>query len=86
MRADLTKVRQTLFNLLSNACKFTHNGTVSLAAAREAADGARLDHLPGERYRHRHDPRASQPALPGVLAGGCLHGAQVWRHRPRPGV
>jgi PAS domain S-box-containing protein len=40
MRADLTKVRQALFNLLSNACKFTHHGTVSLAAAREAADGA----------------------------------------------
>ena len=39
MRADLTKVRQALFNLLSNACKFTNRGTVSLAIAREARDG-----------------------------------------------
>ncbi|GAB4470356.1 MAG: hypothetical protein OHK0037_29030 [Elainellaceae cyanobacterium] len=30
MRADLTKVRQALFNLLSNAAKFTENGTVTL--------------------------------------------------------
>jgi signal transduction histidine kinase/DNA-binding response OmpR family regulator len=30
MRADQTKVRQSLFNLLSNAGKFTSNGTVSL--------------------------------------------------------
>lgn len=28
MSADVTKVRQTLFNLLSNASKFTENGTV----------------------------------------------------------
>jgi len=39
MHADLTKVRQALFNLLSNACKFTERGTVSLAVARETADG-----------------------------------------------
>jgi hypothetical protein len=38
MRADLTKVRQALFNLLSNACKFTERGTVSLAVARETVD------------------------------------------------
>jgi GAF domain-containing protein/DNA-binding response OmpR family regulator len=36
MHADITKVRQSLFNLLSNACKFTRQGTVSLEAAREA--------------------------------------------------
>src|SRR6185369_13894315 len=36
MRADLTKLRQTLFNLLSNAAKFTECGTITLSVAREA--------------------------------------------------
>ena len=35
MHADLTKVRQSLFNLLSNACKFTESGTVRLDVTRE---------------------------------------------------
>jgi GAF domain-containing protein/CheY-like chemotaxis protein len=43
MRADLTKVRQALFNLLSNACKFTERGVVSVSAAREVTgEGDRL--------------------------------------------
>ena len=33
MQADLTKVRQTLFNLLSNAAKFTERGTIELRVA-----------------------------------------------------
>jgi len=40
MRGDLTKVRQALFNLLSNASKFTERGTITLTAARESgSDG-----------------------------------------------
>ncbi|HMB04110.1 MAG TPA: PAS domain S-box protein [Isosphaeraceae bacterium] len=34
MHADLTKVRQSLFNLLSNAAKFTERGTIALTVAR----------------------------------------------------
>ncbi|MGI9556586.1 MAG: sensor histidine kinase [Solirubrobacterales bacterium] len=36
MHADLTKVRQSLFNLLSNAAKFTSEGTITLSARRES--------------------------------------------------
>jgi signal transduction histidine kinase/DNA-binding response OmpR family regulator len=35
MRSDFTKVRQSLFNLLSNASKFTHNGEVKLTVHQE---------------------------------------------------
>jgi len=35
IRADAMKVRQCLLNLLSNACKFTSNGTVRLEASRD---------------------------------------------------
>ena len=40
MHADLTKVRQALFNLLSNAAKFTHEGLVTLDASRQRMDGS----------------------------------------------
>ena len=38
MHSDLTKVRQMLLNLLSNAAKFTENGTVALEVSREAGE------------------------------------------------
>jgi signal transduction histidine kinase len=36
---DLTKLRQILFNLLSNAAKFTHDGTITLSVDRGHRDG-----------------------------------------------
>ncbi len=37
MRADLTKLRQALLNILSNACKFTTSGTIKLETWRRPA-------------------------------------------------
>src|SRR5688572_15039626 len=39
MRADLSKVRQGLFNLVSNAAKFTHGGQIRIDAERQTMDG-----------------------------------------------
>jgi PAS domain S-box-containing protein len=40
MHSDQVKIRQCLLNLLSNASKFTENGTITLAA-RRSSDGSR---------------------------------------------
>ena len=40
MHADQIKVRQALFNLLSNAAKFTTKGNVTLEAGRQSMDGS----------------------------------------------
>jgi PAS domain S-box-containing protein len=39
MHADVTKVRQILFNLLSNAAKFAENGTITIGVSRESGTG-----------------------------------------------
>jgi PAS domain S-box-containing protein len=39
MRADITKLRQSLYNLLSNSCKFTTQGTITLRVTRVLGTG-----------------------------------------------
>jgi adenylate cyclase len=39
VRSDPTRLRQIMLNLLSNACKFTEHGRVSLSVDRSRADG-----------------------------------------------
>ncbi len=39
IHADTTKVKQGLFNLLSNATKFTEQGTISLKVSRDKSEG-----------------------------------------------
>jgi PAS domain S-box-containing protein len=43
MHADLTKVRQVIFNLVSNASKFTDHGTIELRVASDEGRGAGAD-------------------------------------------
>ena len=84
IHADLTRVRQILFNLLSNAAKFTQHGRVGLEVFALRLGGRGLDRVRGGGHRDRDHARAAAPALPVLLPGRRLHLAQVRRHRPRP--
>ena len=43
MTSDVTKIRQALMNLLSNACKFTHDGKIEFRVKREThGDGDKI--------------------------------------------
>ena len=45
IHADVTKVRQSLFNLLSNASKFTERGTITLDVYRSWQQGSEIFHF-----------------------------------------
>ena len=60
--SDSTKVKQSLLNLLSNASKFTKDGTVTLTVTRERRRRRRCVDFARRRHRHRHDAGAARPS------------------------
>ena len=85
LRTDLTKLKQSLINLLSNAAKFTKQGDVTLKIWRDTGAGRpALGQDRGLRQRHRHDRGADRQAVSGLHPGRFLDHAQLRRHRPRP--
>ena len=81
MHADVTKVRQCLFNLLSNACKFTEQGTIRLLTNREVgADGDVLCFQVSDNGIGMTPEQMGQ-TVPGVQPGRRVDHAQVRRDR-----
>ena len=100
MCADQTKVRQTLFNLISNAAKFTEKGTITMRVAKKSGvsrqESGRGEDCPRgnsdacllrhHRHRHWHDARATRETFPSLHLSRREYVQKIWRHRAGPCV
>jgi signal transduction histidine kinase len=81
MAGDVTRTRQMLLNLLSNAAKFCEHGTITVEASRDG-DPAAGDLVVRVRdHRHRHDAGAGREAVPPLHPGGRVVHAPPRRER-----
>ena len=85
MHADLTKTRQILLNLLSNASKFTHDGTITVDIRECTIDGADAVEFSVTDTGVGMTARTDAEGLRPVHAGRRDDDAQIRRHRPRAG-
>ena len=78
-------VRQVLFNLLSNAGKFTERDDLPGRCRAMSRRRAGLDGLPVADTGIGMTPEQIGAAVPGFHPGGCVDHAQIRRHRSGPG-
>ena len=83
LTVDPMRLRQILLNLLSNACKFTKQGDVTLRA-RRVADGRDFIELAVADTGIGMTAGAARQAVPGILPGRGVDRQEIRRHRARP--
>mgnify|MGYP003694784813 CR=1 FL=1 len=83
LTVDPMRLRQILLNLLSNACKFTKQGEVSLRV-KKVVDGRNWVEFAVADTGIGMTPEQQAQAVRGIHPGGFINRAAVRRHRPRP--
>jgi K+-sensing histidine kinase KdpD len=83
LTVDPMRLRQILLNLLSNACKFTKEGAVTLRA-RKVANGGNWIEFAVADSGIGMTPEQQGQAVRGVYSGRCHDRAALWRHGVGP--